>query len=257
MSGLVAFDRAGVFGPAITLIYNVNDYNESAVSKLTHLITENFEKLAHQKPEGRKALCASIIKSQIKGKSITPVEILGTQFFQSMQKKDVPSHIHQEVLQYMVPNLIRSAQEKLSGINTDSKEIEVLQDWMVHCLASYMTEEQILSHCQLQKSIVNQSGIKEERKKIGEELYEAALRDKRITEKDLDAIVDVARTAMSKLLELADHQALAMRFTGQYLALFSKKEDQPEELGNDVLNLLSTKFREKVFPKSDDQNVNH
>ena len=47
MSSLVTFDQKGVFGPAMTLIYNSQYYNAKGILNLADLLKANFMNLTN------------------------------------------------------------------------------------------------------------------------------------------------------------------------------------------------------------------
>ena len=108
-----------------------------------------------------------------------------------------------------------------------------------------MTEEQIAKHCELQGAVDEK--ILKERMNIGSELYKFILA-KQLTEKDFDILVDVIQIALEHIPK-ADHLASTLNWIGKYLTLFSMNEENPLVLGEDVLRLLSTRFREQMFSK--------
>jgi len=239
MSSLVSFDQKGVFGPAMTLIYNSQYFNAKGIEELTNVLKENFMKLAHIKPKGRKEFCAFVVS---KGSS-TPADIVGTRFFQNMQKPELSAH-HQKVLKTIVPCMLKVAHEQIPQVSTDSQQVN---EWTARFLEAYMTEEQIEKKCQLKQA--DNEEIFGERLKIGKELYQAASA-KRLSESDLDSLIDISQVALERL-QKADHFAFTLNFTGRYLTLFSMNEENPSLLGDDVLRSLSTVFKEKFFPREE------
>jgi hypothetical protein len=245
MSSLVGFDQKGAFGPAITLIYNAQYYNPKGVLELANLLKENFMKLAGVKPKGKKEFCAFIFEKNQSQTLITPAEVIGTKFFQNMQKANYSPIYHEKVLGFIVPRMLKTVQEQIPQANCESGQAQELNEWTAKFVESYMTEEQINKYCEIQNKVSEK--IMKERKNIGEEVYKAAT-SKQFTEKDLDLLVEMNRVALERL-QKADHFASTLNFTGKYLALFSMNEENPCVLGEDVLGLLSTAFKEKMFPK--------
>lgn len=240
MTGLVHFDQKGPFGPAMTLIYQAQYYNELGIKELANLLKANFMKLASVRPKGKKEFCAFVLEKNQSQSTITPAEIIGTKFFQSMQKKE-PVHQHDKVLNFIVPHMLKTVQEQLPESYVES---DIVNEWTSRFVESYITEEQIRNHSDLQAGV--REKIMEERKAIGAELYKAAT-TKKLTEKDLDSLIDMSRIVMERL-QKADHFASTLSLTGRYLSLFSMNEENPLNLSEEILNLLSTVFREKMFP---------
>lgn len=245
MSSLVAFDQQGPFGPAMTLIYNSQYYNGQGVLDLANLLKVNFMKLAHVKPKGKLEFCMFVVKRNQSNTPITPAEIIGTKFFQNMQKSEPSPIYHEKVLGIIVPRMLKTAQDQFPNSKEEGADSSPVKEWIARFVESYMTEEQIKKHCELQVTISEK--IMEERKSIGMDIYKLATA-KNLTESDLDALLDVSRVALDKL-QKADHYASTLNLTGRYLALFSMNAENPTALGEDVLGLLSKAFREKMFPK--------
>lgn len=53
MAAIVGFDQKGVFGPAMTLIYNAQSYKKSGLARVADLLEANFINLAKRAPEGK------------------------------------------------------------------------------------------------------------------------------------------------------------------------------------------------------------
>lgn len=68
------------------------------------------------------------------------------------------------------------------------------------------------------------------------------------SENEVNTLTDLGLT-LFLFLEKADHKVAVLNFVGNYLNLFSLSED-PKNLGDDILGLLSTAFRSKMFPPS-------
>lgn len=66
-------------------------------------------------------------------------------------------------------------------------------------------------------------------------------------ENDAGVFENVIKTAL-KDLEEADHIFAVLNLAGRYMILFSKHEENPMMLCNNVLDLLSTIFKYKMFP---------
>ncbi len=245
MSSIVIFDQKGAFGPAMSLIYNSQYYNAKGVLEVANLLKENFTKLAGVKPKGKKEFCAFIEEKNATKTPITPAEIVATKFFQNMQKPAPSPAYHEKVLSFIVPHMLTKVQEQIPQAKSEEGQSQHIKEWTARFVESYMTEEQITKHCELQNSVSDK--IMEERKNIGMEVYKAAS-TKLLTEKDLDVLIETSRSALEQL-QTADHFSSTLNFTGKYLSLFSMKEDNPTELGEDVLRLLNTVFREKMFKK--------
>lgn len=249
MSGVVSFDRKGVFGPAMTLIYSAESYNPKGVLELTELLKKNFMILTQLKPKGKKEFCAFIEEKNKTLSPITPTEVVSTKFFQNMQKKSAPSSLyHEKVLGLIVPQMMKTVREQFSQANNE-EESQKVYEWTAGFVETYMTEEQIKNQCQLiQEDPENR--IMEERKAIGVELYNAA---KVIKEQDLDILLDICNVALDRI-KAAPNPAITLHFAGRYLTLFAMKEN-PKALGDQVLNSLTTIFRSKWFPKKETSNT--
>lgn len=244
MSSLVAFDQKGILGPAMTLIYNSQYYNEKGISDLSNLLKANFMKLAKLKLKGKKEFCAFVVEKNQAQSPITPAEVIGTKFFQNMQKLGPSPPYHEKVLGFIVPRMLKMAEEQFPQVSNEGAQ--QVNEWIARSLESYMTEEQIQRHCELEGAISEK--IMEERKIIGTELYQLAV-NKQFTEKDLDLLVDLCQVALERLRK-ADHFTSTLNFAGRYLTLFSKSKENPAVLGEDVLLLLSKTFKRKMFPEN-------
>ncbi len=224
MSGLVSFDPNGAFGPAVTLIYNAQNFSKKGLYEVVDLLKENFTNLSSVKPKGKTEFCAFVLDSN---ETLTPKDIISTRFFQNMQKE---STHHQKILEHVVPCMMKAAKV----------DDPTIQKWAARFFACYLTEDQI------NKISISQSDdrTKEERSKIGKDLYEACV-SKKLTAKDFDAILAIGKFAMQQLNE-CDHSAETLNFSGRYLQLFAMNKD-PAALGNDVLTMLETNLKQKMF----------
>lgn len=244
MSGLVGFDQKGAFGPAMTLIYNAQYYNEKGLLDLSNLLKANFTNLAHVKPKGKKEFCAFVLKKNQSQSPITPEDVISTRFFQNMQKKEPSPLYHEKVLGLIVPRMQKTIQEYIPHANSEPNQAEQMNEWTARFVESYMGEEQINKYCDLQSAEYEK--IMEERMNIGREIYKLAT-TKELTEKDLDLLLDVSRIAL-ELLQKADHFTSTLNLSSRFLTLFSMHEN-PAILGEEILSSLSTVFRQKMFPK--------
>lgn len=243
MTSLVSFDSKGPFGPAMTLIFNTNYYTADGILEIANLLKANFKKLTGTKVKGKKEFCAAIISAPM----ITPTGIMSTRFFQNMQNRDSPHH--ELVLKGIVPLMLKSAKEYIpASAELEEAEAAEFSEWTAKFLESYMTEEQIVKHAALQSTMSSQ--IIEERKRLGQELYGAAI-GKTFTDPDLDRMVHIARSALAEAAT-AEHMSSTLHFTGKYLTLFAMNQEDPAALGTDILGLLSTVFRDKMFPKTEE-----
>lgn len=161
-----------------------------------------------------------------------------------MQKTGPSPTYHEIVLDSIVPRMLKTIQEQIPQAKSESDQAQQINEWTARLVESYMTEEQITKHCELQNALSKK--IMEERKNIGMELYKAAT-TKQLTKNDLDTLLKVCQAALEQLKE-ADHFAPTLNFIGKYLTLFSMNEENPNELGGDVLRLLEI-FRQKMFPE--------
>lgn len=219
MSSLVRVDNKGPFGPAVELIYNGKYYNETGTSELSGLLEVNYEKLAKVKPIGREEFCGLKVK--------TPVEVIASTFFKSMQKE---SPYLEKIERMIVPVMLKG----VDITETDAK----VNAWFARFLASYMTEEQIVKTCDVQAAAT--AAINAERMAIGTDLYKSGL-----SENDLNAIITSCRYALTHAPASEN-----LKMIGRYLNLFAMNKEHPEALGKDVLDKLDTLFREKMFPKA-------
>lgn len=237
MSSLVIFDKKGAFGPAMTLIYNAQYYNQQGIFALANLLKANFMKLTEMKPKGKKKFCAFILERNQTQSPISPAEIIATKFFQNMQKSKPSTFYHEQVLEFIVPGMLKIVQEKIPQANNDCEDAQQMNEWVARFVESYMTEEQIEMHCELQSAALEE--IIEERKKLGMELYKLAA-TKQLTENDLDFLLDVSLFAL-KSLQKAMNLASTLRLTGLTLFAMLMREDG--------LNLMSV-LEEKYFPNN-------
>lgn len=242
MSSLVNFDQKGAFGPAISLIYNVPYLNNSGISDLVALTKDNFERLSKMSTAGDKEFYNAAIERNLMQCPMSPTEVVATRFFQSMQKKESDVVCRKIVMEQIVPHMLKSAKGYIQTVDADDLELRRWAGGFVECL---MTEEQIQKHCEVQGD--NSDRFMQERTKIGGDLYKA-VNEKEFTEKDLDLMIDATRTALQSLKK-ADHYQRSLNLSGRYLVLFSMISNDPQNAGEEVLHLLSTIFRQKMFEK--------
>lgn len=241
MQSLVPFDQQGAFGPAVTLIYSSQYLNKKGISELANLLQAKYMDLALVKPKDKKAFCTFLLENQL---TITPTQVIGTQFFKNMQKAEPSPLYHEKVLGFIVPRLMKTVQEHFPQAKSNNAEAQQVKEWAAGFLESCMTKELIDKQCNSQDSLSEE--IWKERGTIGAKLCDQITANK-LTENDLNLILEVDQTALKRLKD-ADNFATTLEFTGKYLALFSMSED-PKTLGEDVLCSLTTSFRQKMFPK--------
>lgn len=249
MSAITAFDPNGPIGPALTLVYRASYFSDKGVSELITLIIKNCNKRGIEPQEG-KELFDWIRAKNLSDSTITPTEMFASPFFQSMRKKELaPSIYRTALIEQVVPPTFKSILEHFPHASLAGKEGQMLSEWLSVLMESSMTEEQIQSLCnQPDQAAIKAEQVNKERSAIGLQLYGAVVNKKQISERDLDGIIKINRFAIQQLEEL-DHPGEALCFTGQYLKLFSMSES-PSKFSADVLGLLSTVFRDKVFPKT-------
>ncbi len=242
MGSLVTFDQKGIFGPAMTLVYHSQYLNEKGVLSVADLLKENFKNLANVKPKGKKEFCAFVLERNQANIPITPAEIIGTRFFQNMQKTH-PVY-HEKVLEFIVPRMLRTLQEQIPQAKKEIGETQQLTQWIALLVENYMPEEQIKKHCAL-KDQVSEKTL-DERQDLGKELYNA-IKTENLKEKDFDTLIEISNIALDRIKN-AEDASITLNFTSRYLSLFSKSEN-PKLLGEDVVRMLSTVFKPKVFPQ--------
>lgn len=240
MAAIVGFDQKGVFGPAMTLIYNAQSYKKLGLARVADLLEANFINLAKRAPEGKIEFLEIVNKYNKAHITITAAEIVSTRFFQSMQTIEHVSS-HKKVLEEVVPQMIRNFDTYIPEANGKSEEALMVREWAAGLLECYLTEQQIEGFYSPENSL-------EARKKLGIEITQAAT-SRQITAQDLDRIVEASSAALEHLKN-ADNVRKALHFTGGYVNLFSLGE-KPFELGKNVLTGLSVSFKAKMFPKEE------
>lgn len=241
MSGLVSFDPKGPWGPAAQLFFHAEDYTYSGLHKIATLLKQNL-KNAGITTQGKKNFCIYANSRNKERNPLSPTEILATQFFQNMLNRQ-KSVYHQKALEFIVPCLLETAESRIPG--SAEKATPEIKEWYASIATSCMTEEEIEKHCNVQAKVTAE--INALRSEIGTELVQACQEGK-ITEADLNLIIEVGHLAMNQMSH-ADHVDPALYLAGRYITLFGKGGPNALNLGDDVLRLLATRFKQRYFPK--------
>jgi hypothetical protein len=241
MSGLVTFDPKGPWGPAAQLFFNSEEYTYSGLHKIATLLKQNL-KNAGITAQGKKIFCVYANSRNGEKNPLTPVEILGTQFFQNMLKREKSIH-HQKALEFIVPCLLQTVENKIPG--SAQKVTPEIKEWYASIVTCIMTEQEIEKQCNVQAQA--DAEINQLRGDIGTELVQACEAGK-ITEEDLNAIIEVGRFALNRVSH-ADHVDSALYLAGRYITLAGKGGPIALNLGDTVFGLLATRFKQRYFPK--------
>ncbi len=244
MNGLVPFDQTGAFGPAMALIYKTDQFSQEDVVSVAQLLKENFTKLAKVKIKGKKEFFACVAQKKESKSFLTPSEIIATKFFQNMQRPE-PSIYHEKVLDFIVPRMMKVVHDQIPSAHVDEAGEKQVNQWLASFIESYMNDEQIQKHCELQNTVCKEA--MDERVKVGIHLSQLAT-TKQLTENDFNIFVNSLADIL-KEIKNADNRSLTLEILGKYLMVSSMNKADPIILGEDIHRSLSTIFKEKMFPK--------
>ncbi len=243
MSHLVSFDQAGVFGPAMTLIYNCNSYDEKELTDLTKYLKKKFLDLAKVKIKGRKDFCAFVQQKKSENSTASPSEIIYRSFFLNMRAPRPSDEYHDRIISLIVPRMMQTVEEHYTRAKILNDETLQVHQWTALFLQSYIDKEKIAKLCSYQGP--NGEKILDERKRIGTKLYGEALAGE-FTERDLLALEAICRVAANPIKQV-DHLATVLKFADMYANLFAMNEENPKAFADEVLQSLMTTFKQKFF----------
>lgn len=247
MSSYVAFDEMGVFGPAVTLLFQP-PITEEGLNGATKLLKTNYcgLSIAHVKATHRQEFCAYLLKRMEQQKPITPVKITKTGFFEKMQCTQL-SPLHDRVKSILLPSMLNQAKPFVPSATETYPHQDKINEWLTCFLESYLTQDQLNDHCNFQEILGGNPEITSERNKIGFALYQAFQKGD-LTQNDLNAILQGTSSQPGDFLAQADHSAEVSDFTSRYLALFALAGDYSQMLSDTIRSALDTTFRKKCFP---------
>ncbi len=247
LSGLVPFDQMGVFGPAMTLLYNSSKLNDVGLSEVAESLKKNFKKLARFSPKGKKEFCRVVRARSHENNPLSPTEIIATRFFQNMRKEGVSEEVQQLAKNLIVPIWFKAHPvSSLFPISSEqSEDSEKIHEWLGRLVTCYMSEEQMNSLLAQQKQPEGEEKCFQKRTKIGSELYKSMMQ-KEFTRKDFTVFKQVIKQALEELAN-TDHPSQVLRITGKYLSLFSLKQEDPKSFGDEIMNKMDL-LKNKAFP---------
>lgn len=203
MSALVTVDQKGLMGPALTLIFNTNPYQEKELEEITKLLKANFINLAGFKPKGRKEFCSKILKAQASGEAVSKTDMIMTKFFQNMRHQGEENPLHGLVVKDIVPVQLEIFKRQTPSAKVEESEKEVVTEWLASSMESYLTEEQIKSTLASMKFDVNNPEVLKKRVKVEKQLYEKVL-SKKLNEENLNELITHLRAVLNKLEFIKD-----------------------------------------------------
>ncbi|MBA3816280.1 MAG: hypothetical protein H0X29_07125 [Parachlamydiaceae bacterium] len=143
MSVLAINDRK-LFEASESIFYQAQMCTEETIDQLTSTIAQAFFEKTLSEPEERKLFCKSIFEKISSKNLITPLIILQSPFYQSMQvKRTIPSDIHKIVLNIIVPSKRKSIQDVRHKELTFQEE-KAINQWYAQFLECYMSDEDIV-----------------------------------------------------------------------------------------------------------------
>lgn len=241
MSGLVTFDPKGPWGPAAQLIFKPQEYTYSGLCALAKDLKQNLINAGIQ-IKGKNNFCVYANVRNTENNSLSPTEVVSTEFFRNMLQNAKTSH-HQQALEFIVPCFLQTVENKIPG--SAQKVTPEIKEWYASIATSIMTEQDIEKQCNVQAQA--DAEINQLRGEIGAELVQAC-ESKKISEVDFDAIVEVGRFALNRMSHV-DHVDSGLYFAGRYITLAGKGGSIALTLGDTVFGLLDTRFKPRYFPK--------
>lgn len=246
MSTYVTFDQMGVFGPAITLIFQP-PVTEEGLREVTKLLKNNYLHMSidHIKPTHRQEFCAYLLQRIDRHKPITPTKIIRTGFFEKMQCKKL-SPLHYRVVNALVPFMLIQTKPFVPAAGTTYVEQATINEWLACFLESYISDEQLTDYCDFQEFLGNNQTIATERNAIGLSIYKKTEKGE-FSEKDLNALLKGIGKQPGNYLADTDHPIEVEDFSKRYIALFALAEPYSQKLSEMTRNSLDTLFRKKCF----------
>jgi hypothetical protein len=225
------------------LIFKTQEYTYSGLYALARDLKQNL-KNAGITVKGKKRFCTYASVRNKENNPLSPTEVVGTEFFHNMVQNKKSNH-HQRALEFIVPCQLETVERNLPQ-STQLATPEV-KDWYARIVTCLMTDEQLEKHCNVQAQVNPE--INQLRGEIAGELVQSC-KAGTTTAHDLDLIIEICRLAINQMAH-ADHVDTSLNFAGRYLTLFGKGGANALTLGDDVLGLLATRFKERTFPKPD------
>lgn len=241
-TSIIPFDAQGAFGPALTLIYKSKDLTEGEIAKIAHIIEENFTALAAKAkddkmgvfiPNGKEELCRFIVLRNSEKRPVLVTEMIGQQFFQSMQNHRVNEASHLKMTRDIVPTMLNVAKPHFPDLDCNDRG---LVEWAARFVECYMTEGQISSYL-----VVSDAFMKERMRVAG--FVSTLVKEQKLSETDFELAVHL----MKQLMQNPNHQTV-LEVVNAYSNLFTMSEN-PQLAANDVVGKLHL-FQAKLFPKA-------
>jgi len=247
MSTYVKFDQMGVFGPAVTLLFQP-PANAEGLHEVTKLLKTNYLHMSidHIKVTHRQEFCAYLLQRIDLHKPTTPTKVIRTGFFEKMQCKKL-SPLHYRVVNALVPFMLIQAKPFVPAAGITYAEQATINEWLACFLESYISDAQLTDYCDFQEFLGNNPTIATERNAIGFSIYQKT-QSGEFNEKDLNALLKGIGKQPGDFLADADHPDEVEDFSKRYIALFALAEPHSQKLSDMIITSLDTLFRKKAFP---------
>lgn len=240
------FDTKGVFGPAVTLLFQP-PLNEEELKATTKCLKVNYcsMSLSHTKLTHRKEFCSYLLERIANYKPTTPEKIIRTDFFGKMLCQRSCS-LHDRVVNILVPAMLNQAKTFVPAAGAVHEGQTLINQWLASFLESYLTDEQLIDHCDFEELVATNQDLVAGRVAIGYDLYKS-VQNGEFSHGDLNSLVKGIDDTKDFLAE-ADHPDSVTDFTNRYRALFDQAGIHSKRFSSMVRNSLDTTFRQKCFP---------
>ncbi|WP_059360282.1 hypothetical protein [Parachlamydia acanthamoebae] len=242
MTFMIQRDPHGAFGPAMAVFDTARTLKTKNLAKYTLILEENFKRLAGFSPSGRIEFCAEVLHSKEQATPLNVAQILGSQFFKSMQKENVPPQSHEKALRVLAPVMTA---DYLKERSLSEEDQQLLYEWIAKFVVSYVSNDQILNYMAPESKNANQ--FIQKRKEIGTNVYNSVL-DKSLIKEDYQILIETLKSTL-KLAENAKNPALVLDLIGKYAQLFAMHEKAPIKMGDSIITSYKD-FERKMFPEN-------
>lgn len=245
MASLVSFDAKGVVGPALYLIHNSQFLNPAAIEQIVRQMQTNYQNQTGTNPRGLEEYCLFVSRVNYLPNRPNPTEVVTQRLFKNMAGNNPLPPYHDKVIGIVVPRMLKHYVEHIPKANSEDEHSAKVKDWLARCLEIIVKPDFLASQC----NEGYPTKVIDERGNLGKAIYALALKDDKdkLKQEDLDNLLKIARLALDNF----KNTPAVLELTGRYLTLFSWCQESVPDMPCEMLGLLDTTFRKKIWPQPD------
>lgn len=195
MASLIPYDRQGIVGPVLSLMFNREDINVNGTVKLCDKISEARRKVFQEdNPLGEPEFRNWMIERVAYGQPPSPTEMIGTSYFQAMIAGPPCPPRHLWVIEMLAARKLAEAKKFFPQLEEKNSENEAILHWTASLYETTLSDNEILLQSQ---SFPCESDLQAERVSIWKEV-KSAYDDQKLSMSDFDALLDLIRAIMAQ-----------------------------------------------------------